>query len=62
MANPTCFCLFYTHYNLKTHPEELRARLMDGYYDDSVPPRELRQQSHDLIGRHAVQAGGRLIQ
>lgn len=35
---------------------------MDGYYDDSVPPGQLGQQHHDLIGCHAVQAGGGLIQ
>lgn len=46
----------------ETHPEELRTGLMDGYYDDSVPPGQLGQQHHDLIGCHAVQAGGGLIQ
>lgn len=45
-----------------TYPEELRARLMDGYYDDAVPLGEICQQHNDLIGCHAVQAGGRLIQ
>lgn len=38
----------------KTHPEELRTRLMDGYYDDSVPPGELGQEPHNLVGCHAV--------
>lgn len=28
---------------LKTHPEELGARLVDGYYDDTVPPGQLCQ-------------------
>lgn len=51
-----------TNKKKKTHPEELRTRLMDGYYDNSVPPGQLGQQHHDLIGCHAVQAGGRLIQ
>lgn len=46
----------------ETHPEELRTGLMDGYYDDSVPPGEFGQQHHDLIGCHAVQAGGGLVQ
>lgn len=46
----------------KTHPEELGAWLVDGYYDDAVPPGQLCQQHHNLIGGHAVQAGGRLVQ
>lgn len=47
---------------LETHPEELGARLVDGYYDDTVSPGQLRQQHHNLIGGHAVQAGSRLVQ
>lgn len=54
------FCLFL--FSSVTHPEELGARLVDGYYDDTVPPGQLCQQHHDLIGRHAVQACGRLVQ
>lgn len=46
----------------QTHPEELGSRLVDGYYDDTVPPGQLCQQHHDLIGRHAVQACSRLVQ
>lgn len=45
-----------------THPEELGAWLVDGYYDDTVPPGQLCQQHHNLIGGHAVQASGRLVQ
>lgn len=53
--------LFHQFFS-KTHPEELRAWLVDSYYDDTVSPGQLCQQHYNLIGGHAVQTSGRLIQ
>lgn len=46
----------------RTHSKEFRTGLVDGHYDDAVPPGQLRQQHYDLVGRHTVQACGWLIQ
>lgn len=35
---------------------------MYGHYDYSIPFGQFRKQHHNLIGRHAVQSCGRLIQ
>lgn len=47
---------------LCTYSEELGAGLMDGHNDYTVPPGQLCQQHYNLIGCHAVQACGWLIQ
>lgn len=52
---PLSRCVFF-------YREEFGARLVDGDDDDAVPAGQLGQQHDDLIGRHAVQPRGGLVQ
>lgn len=55
-------CHLVSLFCVGTHPEQLWAWLMDGHHHYAVSFGQLSQQHHDLIGRHAVQTGGRLVQ